>query len=60
MILRVFPGKLTGDTVWAPPSKSVMQRMVAVAMLADGRTMIRRPSECDDCTNALMLSLIHI
>ena len=56
MILRVFPGKLTGDTVWAPPGKSVMQRMIAVAMMAQGRTMIRRPSECDDCTNALLMA----
>ena len=56
MILRVFPGKLTGDTIWAPPSKSVMQRMIAVAMMAQGRTMIRRPSECDDCTNALLMA----
>ena len=27
MILRVLPSTLTSDTVWAPPSKSVMQRV---------------------------------
>lgn len=56
MILRVLPSQLTGDTVWAPPSKSIMQRVVALATLAEGTTMIRRPSESDDCTHALMMS----
>ena len=56
MILRVLPSTLTGDSVWAPPSKSIMQRVVAVAAMAEGTTMIRRPSECDDCTYALMMA----
>lgn len=56
MILRVLPSQLQGDTVWAPPSKSIMQRVVALATLADGTTMIRRPSESDDCTHALMMA----
>lgn len=56
MILRVFPSKLTGDTVWAPPSKSIMQRVVALATIAEGMTVIRQPSESDDCTHALMMS----
>ena len=56
MILRVLPSTLTGDSVWAPPSKSIMQRVVAVATMAEGTTMIRRPSESDDCTHALMMA----
>jgi 3-phosphoshikimate 1-carboxyvinyltransferase len=56
VILRVLPSKLVGDSVWAPPSKSIMQRVVALATLADGTTMIRRPSESDDCTHALMMA----
>lgn len=56
MILRVLPSKLARDSVWAPPSKSIMQRVVAVATIANGRTMIRRPSEADDCTHALMMA----
>ena len=56
MILRVNPSTLTGTSVWAPPSKSIMQRVVALATLADGTTMIRRPSESDDCTQALMMA----
>lgn len=56
MILRVLPSTLSVDSVWAPPSKSLMQRVVALATLADGTTMIRRPSESDDCTHALMMA----
>ena len=56
MILRVNPSTLAGTSVWAPPSKSIMQRVVALATLADGTTMIRRPSESDDCTQALMMA----
>ena len=56
MILRVHPGTLGGQTVWAPPSKSIMQRVVALATLAEGATMVRRPSESDDCTQALMMA----
>ena len=56
MILRVLPSTLSADVVWAPPSKSLMQRVVALATLADGTTMIRRPSESDDCTHALRMA----
>lgn len=52
MILRVRPSVLNG-TVFAPPSKSVMQRVVAGALLADGASMLHHPSESDDCTAAL-------
>ena len=52
MILRVRPSMLSG-TVFAPPSKSVMQRVVAGALLADGASMLHHPSESDDCTAAL-------
>jgi 3-phosphoshikimate 1-carboxyvinyltransferase len=52
MILRVRPSFLKG-TVFAPPSKSVMQRLIAGALLADGASMLHRPSESDDCTAAL-------
>ena len=56
MILRILPSTLAEETIWAPPSKSIMQRIVAVATLAQGRTMIARPSESDDCTHALMMA----
>ncbi len=52
MILRVSPSTLSG-TAFAPPSKSMMQRVVAGALLADGTSMIHRPGESDDCTSAL-------
>ena len=56
MILKVLPSVLKEDRVWAPPSKSIMQRVVALATLAEGTTMIHRPSESDDCTHALMMA----
>ena len=56
MILKVLPSTLSGDNVWAPPSKSVMQRALALATFAEGTTMLRRPSESDDCTQAMMMS----
>lgn len=49
MILRVSPSRLSGE-VQAPPSKSVMQRLLAASLLADGETWIHNPSESDDCT----------
>lgn len=49
MILRVSPSLLSGE-VQAPPSKSVMQRLLAASLLADGETWIHNPSESDDCT----------
>jgi 3-phosphoshikimate 1-carboxyvinyltransferase len=56
MILKVLPSTLSGDNVWAPPSKSIMQRALALATFAEGTTMLRRPSESDDCTQAMMMS----
>jgi len=43
--------------VQAPPSKSVMQRITAAALLAEGRTTrIRNPSVCDDALAALRVA----
>lgn len=56
MILKVFPGQLTQDVIWAPPSKSITQRLIAMATVAKGTTVIRRPSESDDCTHAMMMA----
>ena len=40
-------------TVAAPASKSMMGRAVAAALLADGISVIRNPSSCDDAQTAL-------
>jgi 3-phosphoshikimate 1-carboxyvinyltransferase len=40
-------------TVAAPASKSMMGRAVAAALLADGVSVIRNPSSCDDARCAL-------
>lgn len=54
MNITVFPSRLTGH-VSAPPSKSVMQRLIAGALLADGVSEIHNVSQSDDCTSALLL-----
>jgi 3-phosphoshikimate 1-carboxyvinyltransferase len=40
-------------SVSAPASKSMMGRAVAAALLADGISVIRNPSSCDDARSAL-------
>jgi 3-phosphoshikimate 1-carboxyvinyltransferase len=55
MILRVWPSRLAG-AVNAPASKSVMQRLIAGALLAEGTTTIHNVSDSDDCTAALAMA----
>lgn len=55
MIIRVAPSTLRGE-VQAPPSKSVMQRLVAGALLAQGTSTLHNISQSDDCTAALLLA----
>ena len=55
MNIRVFPSQLSGQ-VAAPPSKSVMQRLVAGALLAEGTSHLYNISQSDDCTSALLLA----
>ncbi len=55
MIIRVSPSTLRGE-VQAPPSKSVMQRLVAGALIADGTSTLDNISQSDDCTASLMLA----
>ena len=55
MTIRVSPSTLRGE-VQAPPSKSVMQRLVAGALLAEGTSTFYNISQSDDCTSALTLA----
>ena len=48
MNLLVQPSALSGRLV-APASKSHMQRLIAAALLADGESWIRNPSDAADC-----------
>jgi 3-phosphoshikimate 1-carboxyvinyltransferase len=48
----VKPSSIGGKTA-APPSKSMMQRAVAAAALASGRSSIIHPSFCDDALAAI-------
>jgi len=50
--MRVMPSEISGE-ICAPPSKSMMQRVVALAALADGQTTITNPSFCNDSLAAI-------
>lgn len=52
MIATIQPGHISGN-VTANPSKSAMQRAVAAALLATGKTVIRNPGLSNDCLAAL-------
>jgi len=52
----VEPSFVSGQ-VKAPPSKSMTQRAIAAAMLADGRSQINNPSYCDDSLAAMSIAV---
>lgn len=53
---QLAPSRIDGALV-APPSKSVMIRVTAAALLADGtRTRISNPSLCDDARSGLRVA----
>jgi 3-phosphoshikimate 1-carboxyvinyltransferase len=56
MILKVRPSQLSGS-VKAPSSKSLSQRFIAAALLANEPSRLFNYSECDDCTAAMKIAL---
>jgi len=52
---KINPGKYFGEA-HANASKSMMQRVVAAAILADGTTVIRNPCASDDCIAAIKIA----
>jgi len=52
----VEPSHVKGR-VDAPPSKSVTQRAIAAAILADGESLILNPSYCDDSLAAMNIAV---
>lgn len=50
------PSKLNG-TIKAPSSKSMTQRAIASALLAEGESIIRNPSYCDDSLAAMSIAV---
>ncbi len=48
----IKPSRISGR-IDAPPSKSMMQRAVIAAALADGETLITNPSFCEDALAAM-------
>jgi len=55
MDLRIYPSPIKGAVV-APPSKSLTQRAIAAGLLADGTTVIRNPSFCNDSLAAISIA----
>lgn len=55
MNITVWPSQLAG-AVHAPASKSVMQRLVAGALLSQGTSILHNLSQADDCTAALLMA----
>jgi len=51
MAIVFTAGRISGS-VKAPPSKSVMQRVLVASLLSEGTSMITNPSYCDDCVAA--------
>ncbi|MCK5821463.1 MAG: 3-phosphoshikimate 1-carboxyvinyltransferase [Bacteroidales bacterium] len=54
MIIKILPSAISG-TLHAPASKSFAQRALAAALLADGTTIIRNPSRCNDALAAMQV-----
>jgi 3-phosphoshikimate 1-carboxyvinyltransferase len=52
----VEPSYVSGQ-VKAPPSKSMTQRAIAAAILADGQSQILNPSYCDDSLAAMSIAV---
>jgi len=52
---KISPGKFFGEA-HANPSKSMMQRVVAAAVLANGTTVIRNPCQSDDSNAAIEIA----
>ena len=52
----VEPSALKGN-VKAPSSKSMTQRAIAAALLADGESIIHNPSYCDDSLAAMSIAV---
>jgi len=55
MIKTIHPSDVTG-TVRATPSKSLTQRAIAAALLAQGKTVINTPSFCNDSLAAMKMA----
>lgn len=53
---HVEPSELKGN-VKAPSSKSMTQRAIAAALLADGQSIIQNPSYCDDSLAAMSIAV---
>ena len=53
--IKVFPKSLN-KTVKAPASKSIMQRVIALSLLSEGRVIVKNPSFSDDVLSAIRVA----
>jgi 3-phosphoshikimate 1-carboxyvinyltransferase len=53
---RSFDPSVIKGSVKAPSSKSMTQRAIAAALLAEGRSLIHNPSYCDDALAAMSIA----
>ncbi len=54
---RYLEPSVIKGTVKAPASKSMTQRAIAAALLADGQSIIHNPSYCDDSLAAMSIAV---
>ncbi len=54
---RSFDPSAINGTIKAPASKSMTQRAIAAALLAEGQSIIRNPSYCDDSLAAMSIAV---
>lgn len=52
---KIYPSTVFGK-IKAPSSKSFMQRAIAIALLANGKTTIKNPSFCNDALSAISMA----
>jgi len=55
MVRTIIPSCVSGS-IKAPSSKSMTQRAIAAAVLADGETTVMNPSYCDDSLAAITIA----
>lgn len=54
---RIIRPSMVNGEIKAPPSKSMTQRAIAAAMLAEGESTILNPSYCDDSLAAMSIAV---
>jgi len=51
-MIKIFKSKINGS-ITIPPSKSIMQRAIAVSLLSNKKIILKNPSFCDDSNSSI-------